>query len=36
VSRNCDLEAMAAAVALTTSTSGNLRLLTGAEVVDRG
>jgi len=27
---------MAAAVALTTSTSGNLRLLTGAEVVDQG
>jgi len=26
---------MAATVALTTSTSGNLRLLTGAEVVDR-
>jgi len=27
---------MAAAVALTTSTGGDLRLLTGAEVVDRG
>ena len=30
------MEAMAATVALTTSTSGDLRLPTGAEVVDRG